>query len=168
MRVTETQTRSKTLRGQQKKHRNQTPKRVTFFIDFRPRFLRTIDQKSRKWVPKLIPILRASWDLFLTNFGTILGPKWAPKVSKERPGGATLDLLVFYNVFKRPRSTGGMRPGALITYWLGRLTELYITKINLLCTFKKQTAPHLTRMLVCRGARCGFKRLRWNAADPPK
>ena len=47
-----------------------------------------------------------------------------PRVSKKRPGGAKLDLVVFYSVFKRPRSPGGMRSGALITYRLGRLTEL--------------------------------------------
>ena len=50
--------------------------------------------------------------------------KRRPRVSKKRPGGAKLDLLVFYNVFKRPQSLGGMRGGALITYRLGRLTEL--------------------------------------------
>ena len=59
-----------------------------------------------------------------------------PRVSKKRPGGAKLDLLVFYRVFKRPRSLGGMRGGALITYRLGRLTELNITNINLLCTLR--------------------------------
>ena len=43
---------------------------------------------------------------------------------KRRLGGAKLDLLVFYSVFKRPRSPGGKSGGALITYRLGRLTEL--------------------------------------------
>ena len=47
-----------------------------------------------------------------------------PRASKKRPGGAKLDLVVFYSVFKRPRSPGGKSGGALITYWLGRLTEL--------------------------------------------
>ena len=47
-----------------------------------------------------------------------------PSASKKRPGGDKLDLVVFYSVFKRPRSLGGMRGGALITYRLGRLTEL--------------------------------------------
>ena len=47
-----------------------------------------------------------------------------PRASKKRPGGAKLDLLVFYKVFKRPRSTGGIRSGDLITYRLGRLTGL--------------------------------------------
>ena len=46
-----------------------------------------------------------------------------PRVSKKRPGSPKLDLLVFYSVFKRPRSPGGIRDGALITYRLGRLTE---------------------------------------------
>ena len=59
-----------------------------------------------------------------------------PRASKKRPGGARLDLLVFYSVFKRPRSPGGMRSGALITYWLGRLTELnlhiYPTSLHIL------------------------------------
>ena len=50
--------------------------------------------------------------------------KRRPRVSKKRPGGAKLDLLVFYSVFKRPQSLGGMRGEALITYRLGRLTEL--------------------------------------------
>ena len=45
------------------------------------------------------------------------------KASKWRPRGAKLDLLVFYGVFKRPQSSGGMRARALITYRLGRLTE---------------------------------------------
>ena len=76
---------------------------------------------------------------------------YPPKVSKKRPGGAKLDLLVFYGVFKRPQSLGGMRCGALITYRLGRLTELNITLINLLCTVKKQTAPTLTRTGVPAG-----------------
>ena len=57
-----------------------------------------------------------------------------PRVSKKRPGGAKLGLLVFYNVFKRPRSTGRMRGWALITYRLGRLTEQNITK-PIFCTF---------------------------------
>ena len=52
------------------------------------------------------------------------GPFGRPRVSKKRPGGARLDLLVFYSVFKRPQSTGGIRRGAVITYRLGRLTEL--------------------------------------------
>ena len=47
-----------------------------------------------------------------------------PRASKKRPGGAKLDLLVFYRLFKLTQSTGGIRPGALITYRLGRLTEL--------------------------------------------
>ena len=47
-----------------------------------------------------------------------------PRASKKRPGGAKLDLVVFYSVFKRPRSPGGKSGGALITYRLGRLTEL--------------------------------------------
>ena len=51
-----------------------------------------------------------------------------PRVSKKRPGDARLDLLVFYSVFKRPRSPGGNSGGARITYRLGRLTELNITK----------------------------------------
>ena len=58
-------------------------------------------------------------------------------MSKKRPGGARLDLLVFYSVFKRPRLPGGKSGGALITYRLGRLTELKHHKIKLLCTFKK-------------------------------
>ena len=51
-----------------------------------------------------------------------------PRVSKKRPDGAKFDLLVFYSVSKRPQSPGGLRAEALITYWLGRLTELNITK----------------------------------------
>ncbi len=43
--------------------------------------------------------------------------------SNRRRRGARLDLLVFYSVFKRPQSSGGMRCRALITYWLGRLTK---------------------------------------------
>ena len=56
--------------------------------------------------------------------GMLEASKRRPKVLKKCPGGAKLDLLVFYNVFKRPQSLGGMRGGALITYRLGRLTEL--------------------------------------------
>ena len=59
-----------------------------------------------------------------------------PRASKKRPGGAKLDLVVFYSVFKRPRSQGGMRAEALITYRLGRLTELnlhiYPTSLHIL------------------------------------
>ena len=58
------------------------------------------------------------------------------ETSKRRPGGAKRDLLMFYRVFKRPRSPGGMRGGALITYRLGRLTELnlhiYPTSLHIL------------------------------------
>ena len=56
--------------------------------------------------------------------GMLEASKRRPKVLKKCPGGAKLDLLVFYSVFKRPQSLGGMRGGALITYRLGRLTEL--------------------------------------------
>ena len=59
-----------------------------------------------------------------------------PRASKKRPGGAKLDLLVFYRVFKRPRSPGGKSGGALISYRLGRLTELnlhiYRTSLHIL------------------------------------
>ena len=58
------------------------------------------------------------------------------KASKKRPGGAKLNLLVFYIVFKRLQSPGGMRSNGLITYRLGRLTELNITKTNLLSTLR--------------------------------
>ena len=51
------------------------------------------------------------------------GPFGRPRVSKKRPGGAKLDLVVFYKLFKRPQSTGRLRGIALITYRLGRLTE---------------------------------------------
>ena len=56
--------------------------------------------------------------------GMLEASKRRPNVLKKCPGGAKLDLLVFYNVFKRPQSLGGMRGGALITYRFGRLTEL--------------------------------------------
>ena len=65
--------------------------------------------------------------------------------------GARLDLLVFYNDFRRPQSPGGMHRGALITYWLGRLSKLNITKINLLCTVQKQTATCPARTSVPEG-----------------
>ena len=45
------------------------------------------------------------------------------KASKRPPRGARLDLLVFYEVSRRPQSPGGMHRGALITYRLGRLTK---------------------------------------------
>ena len=71
---------------------------------------------SSKWQPKGIPkASRAS----KTN---PTASRRRPRVSKKRPGGAKLDLLVFYSIFWRPWSTGGMRRGALITYRLGRLT----------------------------------------------
>ena len=35
-----------------------------------------------------------------------------PRASKKRPGGAKLDLVVFYSVFKRPQSTGRHTPGS--------------------------------------------------------
>ena len=79
------------------------------------------------------------------------GPRDATKPSKWHPRGAKLDLLVFYRLSRRPQSPGGMHRGALITYRLGRLTELNITLINLLCTVKKQTAPTLTRTGVPAG-----------------
>ena len=47
-----------------------------------------------------------------------------PRASKKRPGDKKLDLVVFYRLFKLTQSTGGIRPGALVTYRLGRLTEL--------------------------------------------
>ena len=63
-------------------------------------------------------------------------PRRRPRASKKRPGGAKLDLVVFYSVFKRPRSPGGKSAGALITYRLGRLTELnlhiYPTSLHIL------------------------------------
>ena len=71
------------------------------------------------------------------------GSRGRPRASKKRPGGAKLDLVVFYSVFKRPRSPGGKRGGALITYRLGRLTELnlhiYPTSLH---TLENQPWPY--------------------------
>ena len=85
-------------------------------------------------------------------------PKVDLETSKRRPRGgqkmlkgARLDLLVFYNDFRRPQSPGRMRCGALITYRLGRLTELNITLIKLLCTIKQHTATDPTRTGVPAG-----------------
>ena len=50
-------------------------------------------------------------------------PKATPSEPKERPRGANVDLLVFYELSKRPQSTGRMRGRALITYPFGRLTD---------------------------------------------
>ena len=65
-----------------------------------------------------------------------------PRDAKRHPGGAKLDLLVFYKVFKRPWSSGRMRCGALITYRLGRLTELNLAAhISNTKVFKRPRSP---------------------------
>ena len=76
-----------------------------------------------------------------------------PRASKKRPGGAKLDLLVFYSVFKRPRSSGGMRCRALITYRLGRSESAQISNFSA----HSRKPALLLHALVCRRARCGFK-----------